>query len=62
MDPRPHEAGPFAPSLEPFLGLTGDRRTAALLTETLLGILGGEGLVCGRIAALSPRARRQSLR
>jgi hypothetical protein len=64
MDLRPHEVDLFASSLDPFLSLTGDRRTAALLTETLrgiLGILGSESLVCSRIAAFSPWARRQSL-
>jgi hypothetical protein len=62
MDLRPHEVDLFASYLDPFLGLAGDRRTAALLTETLRGILGSESLVCAKIAAFSPWARRQSLR
>jgi hypothetical protein len=62
MDLRPHEVDLLASDLDPFLRLTGDRRTAALLTETLRGILGSERLVCSRIAAVSPWARRQPVR
>lgn len=44
--------------LSPFRDLAGDRRTARLLDATVLGILGGECLICGRIAAFSPGACR----
>ena len=44
--------------LEPFVGLTGDRRTARLLAGTVRGIIGSESLVCSRIAAFSPCAGR----
>jgi hypothetical protein len=40
--------------LAPFRDLAGDRRTARLLGATVRGILGGESLVCSRIAAFSP--------
>ncbi|MGE0856895.1 MAG: hypothetical protein AB7L18_12465 [Hyphomicrobiaceae bacterium] len=40
--------------LAPFLGLAGDRRTAALLAATVRGIIASESLVCARIAAFSP--------
>jgi hypothetical protein len=62
MDLRPHEEDLFASYLDPYLRLTGDRRTATLLAETLRGILASESLVCSRIAAFSPRTRRQSVR
>ena len=44
--------------LAPFLALTGDRRTRTLLGATIAGIIGSEHLVCSRIAAFSPTARR----
>jgi hypothetical protein len=62
MDLRPHEEDLLASYLAPYLSLTGDRRTAALLAETLRGILASESLVCSRIAAFSPWARRRPLR
>jgi hypothetical protein len=42
--------------LTPFLALTGDRRTAALLGATVRGIVASESLLCSRIAAFSPSA------
>jgi hypothetical protein len=42
--------------LAPFLGLTGDRRTAAPLAATVRGIVASQSLVCARIAAFSPSA------
>jgi len=62
MDLLPHEVDLFASYLGPYLSLTGDRRTAALLTETLRGILASESLVCSRIAAFSPWVGRRPLR
>jgi hypothetical protein len=44
--------------LAPFVGLTGDRRTAALLGATVRGIIASESLICSRIAAFSPSAGR----
>jgi hypothetical protein len=58
MDLRPHEVDLFGSYLEPYLSLTGDRRTATLLGETLRGILASESLVCARIAAFSPWSSR----
>jgi hypothetical protein len=54
MDLTPRETGLLDAYLAPFRDLTGDRRTARLLGATVLGILGGESLVCSRIAAFSP--------
>jgi len=42
--------------LAPFVGVAGDRRTAALLGATVRGIVASESLVCSRIAAFSPCA------
>ena len=58
MDLRPHEVDLVADYMAPFATLAGDKRTAALLTETVRGILGSERLVCAQIAAFSPCARR----
>jgi hypothetical protein len=44
--------------LGPLLARCGDRRTAHTLTGIVGGILGSGRLVCGRIAAVSPSARR----
>ena len=44
----------FADYLADFTELCGDRRTAWLLDQTVRGILGGESLVCARIAAAAP--------
>jgi hypothetical protein len=46
----------LASFLAPFLDLTGDRRTTALLAATVRGIIASESLVCSRIAAFSPSA------
>lgn len=54
MDLTPHETDLFDAYLAPFLDLAGDRRTARLLAGTVRGILGGEQLICSRIAAFSP--------
>jgi hypothetical protein len=62
MDLRPHEDDLLASYLAPYLTLTGDRRTATLLAETLRGILASESLICRQIAAFSPWARRQPVR
>jgi hypothetical protein len=62
MNLRPHEVDLFASYLEPYLSLTGDRRTATLRGDTLRGILASESLVCSRIAAFSPWARGRPLR
>ncbi len=58
MDLTPHTADLFESYLAPFLELTGDRRTAALLTATVHGIVASESLVCSRIAAFSPSPGR----
>ncbi len=44
--------------LDGFIALAGDRRTGCLLAATVRGIIGAESLVCARIAAFSPCARR----
>jgi hypothetical protein len=62
MDLRPHEVDLFASYLDPYLTLTGDRRTATLLAETLRGILASESLVCAKIAAFSPWVSCQPVR
>jgi hypothetical protein len=56
MDLSAREQDLLAQYLSPFAALAGDRRTARLLAETVRGIVGGESLVCARIAAFSPRA------
>lgn len=50
----------LADYLEPFLALTGDRRTRALLEATIAGIIGSEHLLCSQIAAFSPTAGRHT--
>jgi hypothetical protein len=51
----------LAASLAPFPSLAGDRRIARLLAGTVREIVGCEGLVRRRIAAVSPgwRSRRR---
>ena len=61
MDLTLREGDLFAAYLEPFLALAGDRRTARLLGGVVRGIIGGESLVCARIAAFSPPAGRDRL-
>ncbi len=62
MDLTPREDDLFAAYLAPFLGLAGDRRTAALLGGVVRGIVAGESLVCARIAAFPPSAGRRPAR
>lgn len=62
MDLRPHEVDLLASYLDPYLTLTGDRRTATLLAGTLRGILASESLICSQIAAFSPWVSCQPLR
>jgi hypothetical protein len=57
MDLTPPQVDLLAGYLDPFLALAGDRRTARLLAATVQGIIAGEGLVCARIGAFSPRPR-----
>ncbi len=47
------ETALFSDYLSSFSGLAGDRRTRALLHETVRGIIGAESLCCARIAAFS---------
>ena len=58
MDLTPREDDLFAAYIAPFLDLAGDRRTARLQGGVVRGIVGGESLVCSRIAAFSPWAGR----
>ena len=60
MDLTPREDGLLAAYLAPFLDLAGDRRTARLLGGVVRGIVGGESLVCAKIAAFSPCAGRHA--
>ena len=46
----------FGAYLATFDTLTGDRRTRALVHETVRGIIGAESLCCSRIAAFPPCA------
>jgi hypothetical protein len=62
MELNAAEVDLFAAYLSSFTPLAGDRRTAALLGETVRGIIASESLCCSRIAAFSPCARRQSAR
>ncbi len=59
MELTADEQGLLDAYLTPFTSLAGDRRTATLLGETIRGILASESLLCSRIAAFSPSARRQ---
>lgn len=54
MDLTPREDDLLAAYVAPFLDLVGDRRTARLVGGVVRGIVGGESLVCSRIAAFSP--------
>ena len=56
MDLAPRDRDLLTEYLLPFTALAGDRRTARLLGETIRGIIGGESLLCSRIAAFSPPA------
>ena len=46
----------FTSYVDDFTALAGDRRTAALLSGTIRGIIASESLCCARIAAFSPWA------
>jgi hypothetical protein len=61
MELRPRECGLLAAYVVPFTEIAGDRRTARLLGDVIHGIVGGESLVCRRIAAFSPRVGRGPL-
>jgi len=56
MEMPPATADLLETYLAPFVGLAGDRRTAALLGATVCGIVASESLLCSRIAAFSPSA------
>jgi hypothetical protein len=58
MEMTPATGDLFASYLTPFLGLAGDRRTAALVAATVRGIVASESLICSRIAAFSPSVGR----
>lgn len=60
MEMTPATADLLDAYVAPFLGLTGDRRTAALLAATVRGIVASESLVCSRIAAFSPSPGRRA--
>jgi hypothetical protein len=62
MDLTPREDDLLATYLAPFVGLTGDRRTAALRDGVVRGIVGSESLICSRIAAFSPSAGAEPAR
>jgi hypothetical protein len=55
MDLRPRERDLLASYVAPFTEVAGDRRTERLLGGVIGGIIGGESLVCSRIAAASPQ-------
>lgn len=54
MELRPPEIDVFRTYLAPFTALTGDQRTARLLSETVRGIIASESLCCSQIAAFPP--------
>jgi hypothetical protein len=54
MDLSPREDDLLSGYLARFTALAGDRRTGRLLAATIRGIIGGESLICARIAAFSP--------
>jgi len=58
MDLEPRERDLLAAYVAPFTAVAGDRRTGRLLGEVVGGIVGGESLVCSRIAAFSPPVGR----
>lgn len=58
MDLQPRECDLLAAYVRPFAELAGDRRTSRLVGDVLHGIIGGESLVCARIAAFSPSVSR----
>ena len=54
MDVAPSVDGLLEACVAPFAAIAGDRRTGRLLGDVVRGIIGGESLVCTRIAAFSP--------
>ena len=58
MEVQPRECDLLDAYVAPFARLAGDRRTGRLLGDVIRGIVGGESLVCARIAAFSPPAGR----
>lgn len=60
MDLAPRDLDLLTEYLTPFTALAGDGRTARLLGATVRGIIGGESLLCARIAACSPPLGRRA--
>jgi hypothetical protein len=58
MDLTAREQDVLSAYLSRFTALAGDRRTGRLIAAAVRGIIGGESLVCARIAAFSPGAGR----
>jgi hypothetical protein len=61
MELHPGEGALRDEYLVPFATLAGDRRTGRRLGDVVRGIIGGESLVCPRIAAFSPPVGRGSV-
>ena len=59
MELQPRECGLLDACVRPFTAVAGDRRTGRLLGDVIHGIVGGESLVCSRIAAFSPPVGRR---
>ena len=59
MDVSPSVAGLLDTYVASFAAIAGDRRTGRLLGDVVRGIIGGESLVCTRIAAFSPPVGRR---
>ncbi len=62
MELNPAANDLFASYVSSFTALAGDRRTAALLGETVRGIIASESLCCSRIAAFPPCSCRIAAR
>ena len=60
MEMTPITADLLETYLAPFVAVTGDRRTGALLGATVRGIVASESLIWSRIAAFSPSVGRGS--
>ena len=56
MDLQPHECDLLDAYAATFVAVARDRRTGRLLGDVIRGIVGGESLVCSRIAAFPPPA------
>jgi hypothetical protein len=61
MELQPRECGLLDAYVAPFAEIAGDRRTGRLLGDVIRGIIGGESLICTRIAAFSPPVGRGPL-